>query len=89
VVRDMERYQQFLVGKLLELPLVRDVRSSIANQSLKADAPLPLHHFDPDGNYSNCRLFCLSRRGTEAAGMSQSGTRPKFGRSACRSAAGD
>lgn len=44
----MERYQQFLVGKLLELPIVRDVRSSIAIQSLKADAPLPLDHFGPD-----------------------------------------
>lgn len=48
VVADMERYQQFLVGKLLELPIVRDVRSSIAIQSLKADAPLPLDHFGPD-----------------------------------------
>lgn len=45
VVPDMERYQQFLVGKLLELPIIRDVRSSIAIQSLKADAPLPLGHF--------------------------------------------
>lgn len=48
VVPNMERYQQFLVGKLLELPIVRDVRSSIAIQSLKADAPLPLGHFAPD-----------------------------------------
>lgn len=45
VVPDMERYQRFLVGKLLELCIVRDVRSSIAIQSLKADAPLPLGHF--------------------------------------------
>jgi Lrp/AsnC family leucine-responsive transcriptional regulator len=36
-------------GKLLELPIVRDVRSNIAIQSLKADAPLPLGHFDADG----------------------------------------
>ncbi|WP_072386149.1 Lrp/AsnC family transcriptional regulator [Hyphomicrobium sp. CS1BSMeth3] len=49
VVPDMECYQQFLVGKLLELPIVRDVRSSIAIQSLKADAPLPLGHFGSDG----------------------------------------
>jgi Lrp/AsnC family transcriptional regulator, leucine-responsive regulatory protein len=48
VVPDMERYQQFLVGKLLELPIVRDVRSSIAIQSLKTDAPLPLGHFSSD-----------------------------------------
>ena len=45
VVPDMESYQQFLVGKLLNLPIVRDVRSNIAIQSLKADAPLPLGHF--------------------------------------------
>jgi Lrp/AsnC family leucine-responsive transcriptional regulator len=48
VVPDIEGYQQFLVGKLLELPIVRDVRSSIAIQTLKADAPLPLGHFAPD-----------------------------------------
>jgi Lrp/AsnC family transcriptional regulator, leucine-responsive regulatory protein len=50
VVPDMERYQQFLVGKLLELPIVRDVRSNIAIQSLKADAPLPLGHFGSSSN---------------------------------------
>lgn len=48
VVPDMERYRKFLVGKLLELPIVRDVRSSIAIQSLKADAALSLNHFDAD-----------------------------------------
>lgn len=48
VVPDMERYQKFLVGQLLELPIVRDVRSSMAIQSLKSDAPLPLGHFHPD-----------------------------------------
>ncbi|QQO16604.1 Lrp/AsnC family transcriptional regulator [Bradyrhizobium diazoefficiens] len=48
VVPHMERYQQLLVGKLLELPIVRDVRSNIAIQSLKADAQLPLGHFDLD-----------------------------------------
>jgi Lrp/AsnC family leucine-responsive transcriptional regulator len=51
-VPDMERYQQFLVGKLLELPIVRDVRSSIAIQTLKADAPLPLSHFAPDVSHN-------------------------------------
>jgi len=50
VVPDVERYQQFLVGKLLELPIVRDVRSSIAIQTLKADAPLPLSHLTRDDN---------------------------------------
>ena len=44
VVPDLEGYQQFLVGKLLNLPMVREVRSNIAIQTLKAGAPLPLGH---------------------------------------------
>lgn len=44
VVPDLERYQRFLVGKLLSLPIVREVRSNIAIQTLKAGAPLPLAH---------------------------------------------
>ena len=43
-VPDLDAYQQFLVGKLLNLPLVREVRSNIAIQTLKAGAPLPLGH---------------------------------------------
>jgi Lrp/AsnC family leucine-responsive transcriptional regulator len=37
-------YQRFLIGKLLELPIVKDVRSNFAIQTLKAAAPLPLGH---------------------------------------------
>jgi Lrp/AsnC family leucine-responsive transcriptional regulator len=44
VVPDLERYRRFLVGKLLNLPIVREVRSNIAIQTLKAGAPLPLGH---------------------------------------------
>jgi Lrp/AsnC family transcriptional regulator, leucine-responsive regulatory protein len=44
VVPDLGDYQRFLVGKLLELPIVREVRSNIAIQTLKAGAPLPLQH---------------------------------------------
>ena len=44
VVPDLEDYQRFLVGKLLNLPIVREVRSNIAIQTLKAGAPLPLSH---------------------------------------------
>ena len=43
-VHDLDAYRQFLVGKLLNLPLVREVRSNIAIQTLKAAAPLPLGH---------------------------------------------
>jgi Lrp/AsnC family transcriptional regulator, leucine-responsive regulatory protein len=44
VVPDLGDYQRFLVGKLLEMPIVREVRSNIAIQTLKASAPLPLAH---------------------------------------------
>ena len=46
VVPDLGDYQRFLVGKLLNLPIVREVRSNIAIQTLKAGAPLPLEHLD-------------------------------------------
>jgi Lrp/AsnC family transcriptional regulator, leucine-responsive regulatory protein len=46
VVQDLEHYQRFLVGKLLNLPIVRGVRSNIAIQTLKAGAPLPLGHLE-------------------------------------------
>lgn len=44
VVPDLADYQRFLVGTLLNLPIVREVRSNIAIQTLKAGAPLPLEH---------------------------------------------
>jgi Lrp/AsnC family leucine-responsive transcriptional regulator len=46
VVPDLEDYQRFLIGKLLNLPIVREVRSNIAIQTLKAGAPLPLSHLN-------------------------------------------
>src|SRR5262245_10275804 len=46
VVPDLEHYQRFLVGKLLNLPMVREVRSNIAIQTLKAGGPLPLAHLE-------------------------------------------
>jgi Lrp/AsnC family leucine-responsive transcriptional regulator len=48
-VPDLEAYQRFLVGKLLNLPLVREVRSNIAIQTLKTGAPLPLAHLGSAG----------------------------------------
>ncbi len=44
VVPDLEHYQRFLLGKLLNLPIIKEVRSNIAIQTLKAAAPLPLDH---------------------------------------------
>lgn len=46
VAPDLEHYQQFLVGKLLALSSVREVRSNIALQTLKSGASLPLLHLD-------------------------------------------
>jgi Lrp/AsnC family transcriptional regulator, leucine-responsive regulatory protein len=46
-VPDLEGYQRFLVDKLLDLPIVREVRSNIAIQTLKEAAPLPLEHLGP------------------------------------------
>ena len=44
VVPDLAHYQKFLIDKLLALPIVREVQSSIAINTLKAGAPLPLDH---------------------------------------------
>src|SRR5262245_37766815 len=44
VVPDLEHYQRFLIDKLLSMQIVREVRSNIAIQTLKAGAPLPLAH---------------------------------------------
>lgn len=44
VVPDRESYQVFLVEKLLDLPIIKEVRSNIAIQPLKTAAPLPLAH---------------------------------------------
>ena len=42
VVPDLQHYQRFLIGKLLDLPIVKEVRSNIAIQSVKTAAALPL-----------------------------------------------
>ena len=47
VVPDLEHYKHFLNDKLLNLPIVKEVRSNIAIDTLKVAAPLPLHHLEP------------------------------------------
>jgi Lrp/AsnC family leucine-responsive transcriptional regulator len=49
VVPDLARYERFLLGTLLKLPGVSDVRSNFAIKAIKARAPLPLHHLTPEG----------------------------------------
>lgn len=44
VVPDLEHYQRFLLDRLLSMPIIKEVRSNIALQTLKAGAPLPLGH---------------------------------------------
>lgn len=55
VVPDLAHYQKFLIGKLLALSMVREVQSSIAINSLKAGAPLPLDHLGVAQSSSNSR----------------------------------
>ena len=47
VVPDLEHYERLLVGTLLNLPIVQEVRSNFAIQTLKVGAPLPLEHLAP------------------------------------------
>lgn len=47
VVPNLAGYERFLLGTLLKLPGVSDVRSNFAIQTVKAEAPLPLDHL-PD-----------------------------------------
>lgn len=44
VVPDLAAYQRFLLGVLLKLPGVKDIRSNFAIQTVKDNAPLPLDH---------------------------------------------
>lgn len=44
VVPDLAGYRHFLVGKLLAMAIVREVKSDIAIETRKAGAPLPLAH---------------------------------------------
>lgn len=44
VFPDIARYERFLLGKLLKLPMVKDVRSHFVIRTVKEGAPLPLDH---------------------------------------------
>lgn len=43
-VPDLAAYERFLLGTLLKLPGVRDIRSNFAISTVKQAAPLPLGH---------------------------------------------
>jgi Lrp/AsnC family transcriptional regulator, leucine-responsive regulatory protein len=44
VFPDIASYERFLFGKLLTLPMVKDIRSNIVLRTVKQGAPLPLEH---------------------------------------------
>lgn len=44
VVPDLAAYERFLMGTLLKLPGVRDIRSNFVLQTVKAQTALPLDH---------------------------------------------
>jgi Lrp/AsnC family leucine-responsive transcriptional regulator len=52
VVPDLAHYQRFLADRLLALPIVREVQSSIAIGTLKAGAALPLDHLGAQSSNS-------------------------------------
>lgn len=44
VFPDIECYERFLLGRLLKLPMVRDVKSNFVIRTVKETSPLPLDH---------------------------------------------
>ena len=64
VVPDLEHYRRFLLDKLLELPIIKEVRSNIAIETLKAAAPLPLDHLGLPGPSSADKRRTLRSRGS-------------------------
>lgn len=49
VVPDLQAYEHFLMGTLLKLPSVHDVRSNFAIRMFKSATALPLEHLGPEG----------------------------------------
>ena len=44
VVPDLASYEKFLLGALLKLPMVKDIRSNFVIRTVKDRTPLPLNH---------------------------------------------
>jgi Lrp/AsnC family leucine-responsive transcriptional regulator len=44
VVQDLRAYERLLLGTLLQLPAISDVRSNFAIRTVKQQGPLPLGH---------------------------------------------
>jgi Lrp/AsnC family leucine-responsive transcriptional regulator len=48
VFPDIARYERFLFGTLLSLPMVKDIKSNIVLRTVKENAPLPLDHLSEE-----------------------------------------
>ncbi len=66
VVPDLAHYERFLIGTLLKMPMIKDIRSNFAIRTVKASAPLPLGHLEatnsPENGRSRKRSFRSTRR---------------------------
>ena len=73
VVPDLDHYQRFLLGKLLELEIIREVRSIIAIETFKVAAPLPLSHLSsaPAPSPAPPRRRAASKARRQASGRSR------------------
>lgn len=47
VVPDLPHYEDFILGKLLALPMVGDIRSKVVIRRVQGSGPLPLDHLRP------------------------------------------
>lgn len=43
VTPDLEHFEQFLLQELLNLPMIKDIRSNVVIRSIKLEGPLPIH----------------------------------------------
>ncbi|HXZ02826.1 MAG TPA: Lrp/AsnC family transcriptional regulator [Stellaceae bacterium] len=81
VACDLEHYERFLLDKLLDLPIVKEVRSTIALRTLKAGAPLPLDHLLPPQAGRRRQHAALPPRSTDRAKAKRQRRDSRAGRS--------
>jgi Lrp/AsnC family transcriptional regulator, leucine-responsive regulatory protein len=73
VVPDLDHYQRYLVEKLLNLPIVREIRSNIVLEPVKAGASLPLSHPPAAGRNCSRTSFNVANPSHAAAPVAASG----------------
>ena len=85
VVPDLQHYQRFLLGKLLDLSIVREVRSNIAIQSLKTAGALPLDHLGPPQERPKPRKVARREAASAQSALNPATAAPTFRASWSRS----